>query len=49
MSRYLVLLRGINVGGHGPCSNCGTTLLKGTEAIWRHRERRMLRLSCGAM
>ena len=32
----------------GPCSNCGTVLLKGTEAIWRHRERRMLCLDCGA-
>ena len=33
----------------GPCSNCGTILSKGTEAIWRHRERRMLCLDCGAM
>jgi Nuclease-related domain len=33
----------------GPCSNCGTTLTKGTEAIWRQRERRMLCLDCGAV
>jgi hypothetical protein len=32
----------------GPCSNCGTMLLKDTEAIWRYRERRMLCLDCGA-
>jgi hypothetical protein len=32
----------------GPCANCGTVLLKGTEAIWRQRERRMLCLDCGA-
>jgi hypothetical protein len=31
----------------GPCSNCGTMMSKGTEAIWRHRERRMLCLDCG--
>jgi hypothetical protein len=30
----------------GPCSSCGTMLLKGTEAVWRHRERRMLCLDC---
>jgi nuclease-like protein len=32
----------------GACSNCGTLLVKGTEAIWRQRERRMLCLDCGA-
>jgi hypothetical protein len=32
----------------GPCSNCGTVLTKGTEAIWHQRERRMLCLDCGA-
>ena len=32
----------------GPCSNCGTVLSKGTEAIWRQSERRMLCLECGA-
>jgi hypothetical protein len=32
----------------GTCSNCGTKLTKGTEAIWRQRERRMLCLDCGA-
>jgi hypothetical protein len=32
----------------GPCSNCGTMLAKGTEAVWRQRERRMLCLDCGA-
>jgi hypothetical protein len=32
----------------GPCSNCGRVLTKGTEAIWRQRERRMLCLDCGA-
>jgi Nuclease-related domain len=32
----------------GPCSNCGAVLTKGTEAIWRQRERRMLCLDCGA-
>ena len=32
----------------GPCSNCGTMLARGTEAIWRQRARRMLCLSCGA-
>ena len=32
----------------GPCSNCGTLLTKGTEAIWRQQERRMLCLDCGA-
>jgi hypothetical protein len=32
----------------GLCSNCGTRLTKGTEAIWRQRERRMLCLDCGA-
>jgi hypothetical protein len=32
----------------GRCSNCGTVLTKGTEAIWRQRERRMLCLDCGA-
>jgi hypothetical protein len=33
----------------GACSSCGTTLTKGTEAIWRQRERRMLCLDCGAV
>lgn len=32
----------------GTCSNCGTVLTKGSEAIWRQRERRMLCLDCGA-
>ena len=32
----------------GKCSNCGITLPKDTEAIWRQRERRMLCLECGA-
>jgi hypothetical protein len=32
----------------GPCSKCGIMLLKGTEAIWRHRERRMYCVTCGA-
>jgi hypothetical protein len=32
----------------GTCSNCGTVLTKGTEAIWRQREHRMLCLDCGA-
>jgi hypothetical protein len=32
----------------GTCSNCGTVLTKGAEAIWRQRERRMLCLACGA-
>ena len=32
----------------GHCSDCGIVLLKDTEAIWRHRERRMLCLDCGA-
>jgi RNase P subunit RPR2 len=32
----------------GTCSNCGTLLVKGTEAIWRQRERQMLCLECGA-
>jgi hypothetical protein len=32
----------------GACSNCGITLAKGTEAIWRQRERRLLCLDCGA-
>ena len=32
----------------GPCAECGTILPTGTEAIWRHRERRMLCLDCGA-
>ncbi len=32
----------------GPCSTCGTVLIKGTEAIWRQSERRMLCLDCGA-
>ena len=32
----------------GPCSNCGRPLTKGTEAIWRQRERRLLCLDCGA-
>jgi hypothetical protein len=32
----------------GPCSNCGTVLSKGTTAVWRQRERRMLCLDCGA-
>jgi RNase P subunit RPR2 len=31
----------------GACSNCGTMLTRGTEAIWRQRERRMLCLDCG--
>jgi hypothetical protein len=31
----------------GPCSKCGTILVKGTPAIWRQTERRMLCLSCG--
>jgi Nuclease-related domain len=33
----------------GTCSNCGTKLAKGTEAIWLQRERRMLCLDCGAV
>jgi hypothetical protein len=33
----------------GACSSCGTTLTKGTEAIWRQRERQMLCLDCGAV
>ncbi len=32
----------------GPCSKCGTVLSKGTAAIWRQNERRMLCLDCGA-
>jgi RNase P subunit RPR2 len=32
----------------GPCSNCGTVLSKGTTAVWRQHERRMLCLDCGA-
>ena len=33
----------------GPCSSCGTMLSKGTEAVWRQRERRMLCLDCGGL
>jgi hypothetical protein len=32
----------------GVCAKCGTALRRGTEAIWRQRERRMLCLDCGA-
>jgi hypothetical protein len=32
----------------GACSNCGRLLRKGSEAIWRQRDRRMLCLDCGA-
>lgn len=31
----------------GPCSTCGKVLIKGTEAIWRQRERRMVCHECG--
>ena len=31
----------------GPCANCGIALTKGTEAIWRQRDRRMFCLDCG--
>jgi len=32
----------------GPCSTCGKVLVKGTPAVWRQTERRMLCLECGA-
>ncbi len=32
----------------GPCSNCGKVLVKGTPAVWRQRQRRMLCIECGA-
>ena len=32
----------------GPCSSCGKVLVKGTPAVWRKAERRMLCLECGA-
>lgn len=32
----------------GPCSSCGKVLIKGTPAVWRQAQRRMLCLECGA-
>ena len=32
----------------GPCSSCGKTLVKGTPAVWRQAERRMLCMECSA-
>ena len=32
----------------GPCSSCGKPLIKGTPAVWRQAQRRMLCLECGA-
>ena len=31
-----------------PCSSCGKTLVKGTPAVWRQAERRMLCMECSA-
>ncbi len=30
----------------GPCAGCGRTLTKGTEAVWRHTQRKMFCLGC---
>jgi hypothetical protein len=32
----------------GPCANCGVVLREGTEAVWQHRQRRVLCLDCAA-
>ena len=32
----------------GPCSSCGKVLVKGTPAVWRQAERRMLCMECAA-
>ena len=32
----------------GPCSSCGKVLIRGTPAVWRQAQRRMLCLDCGA-